>query len=163
MKLFKIFLILIISFGTYSSCSKKCVGEPLTVDTTSLELEFRESATGNYLIKPINGRYNKDDITITSTDNTPRPYKITEHIIAGERINRISLQSLFVIGDDEKMEVCKRLYISFKNDQDTLDYCFKVKDFACNSSGFEYLKLKYNGKDAGIKENNNTFEFQINK
>jgi len=163
MKILKIFLLLIIAVLIYSGCSKKCVGEPSNIYTTYLQLNFKDAVSGDYLIKPINGKYNKEDISITTEDNQPALFEVKINSSGNEQFNQIGIRSLFIQGDDDRNEVCKKMYINFKNDRDTLEYCFKVKYAECSSSSFEYLKLKYNGKDLGTKSNNSFFEYQINK
>jgi len=163
MKIFKTLLILIVIIVAYSNCSKKCYGDPLNVFTTYLELEFIDISTGDYLIKPINGKYNIEDISITTEDNKPALFEVKVSSSGNKQFNQIGITSLFIKGDDDRNEVCKKMFINFKNDRDTLEYCFKVQYAKCSSSSFEYLKLKYNGKDLGMKNNNTFFEYQINK
>ena len=137
-----IFIILLFIVGL--GCRDKCrYYEPGVAQGTQIRLNFFNVATGEPLIKDSNALYTRADIKVF--DEQQNALSVTFDEVDYYYYYRIIINDRIKPTKDYNKEICTKLYVDFKSDQDTLAYCYSVKSTICGGSEVDYLNATYNG------------------
>ena len=157
-----IFILLLFVIGI--GCRDKCDMEPGYAEWTWLELNFFNAATGEPLIKDSNSLYTKADIKVFDEQQKALEFKldIAHSENHGDYYKIIVLNGISQTTPFNK-EICDKLFIDFKNDRDTLGYCYSVKSFPCNATQVENLKATFNNSAIESLRPDGLYEYNISK
>ena len=147
----KLLVLLTFTILLFYSCNKVPTCEtPLNVNQSSLEVIFKDKASGNYLYSETNSLFNKDSLIVSNQLGNPLYllYSLREIPNTSNRFQRINFGSLYNSQTDEysfNIEICKKFFIRYSfNKFDTIETCFKSKKTTCGSV-FEILKIYNKG------------------
>jgi hypothetical protein len=154
----KIFLIGFISAVLIlSSCRDFCKYADIAfAHEQTVSIVFKDKDTGEILIDGQGSKYFESDISAIGENNSnlklsfkPRPMSLTD-----ENSYRAQLSNIILSSDAAGSEICRRIFISFKTDQDTIDYCYRIKSEECGGTEVSSFKLKYNSKEIKADDEN---------
>lgn len=132
--------------------------EPVTYLNSSLLLDFKEASSNRYLIQENNSKYATQDISVIDDMGKPANISFTRNYSASQiEYFRLHINAFPEI--KTATQFCKRFYINFKTDTDTLDYCYMVNVLKCGER-LEKLEVKYNNVLLQPTESNINFEIQ---
>jgi len=160
---------IIITIFSFGSCRKggKCE-EPLNVNQSSIEVIFKDEATGRYLYSEVNPIYNKDSIKVFDPSGAQLFLLFSTDLIPGTssgywRVNFGNIYNDLTDSHSFDTEICKSFVVKYTyNETDTITTCFKSKKTRCGSV-FESLKVYHKSKLLTTVNNQTFAEITITK
>lgn len=165
----KILVITLLVIYVITGCNKsKCNDDngdfAATVYEGSLKLDFIDKATGQNLFRDTNPLYDKNKVTVTDVFNNPLRIEFVKTMTIGQSVlyYTLNIYNIILRTDDISKELCKKAYINFGTDKDTIDYCMSVQALNCGSE-FRNIKVDFNEKEIGSAQNDIFFYGKITK
>jgi hypothetical protein len=155
------YFILVLSIITSSnfSCGEKCgFGKPSNALSSGIAIVYIDKTSKEFLIKGSPSTYVKSEIKIYNENLEPIEFNVypQSNSVTFPTLRKKETRHL------PNVDYSYRVFIDLKNDRDTIDYFFKIREMRCGSL-MEYMRVNYNGQHVADVNNDLDATFKIEK